>query len=114
MIYPEKRRAWAIFKLAIKHKILSPMLCEVCGKSKTQGHHEDYSEPLIVNWLCPKHHSEFDKIRRKNVKENPKLEITQLRKVIKDMESRRQYSLPGVRGIIYPRHPRREKSTLVQ
>ena len=31
--------------------------CEVCGK-KAHAHHEDYSKPLEVTWLCHKHHRE--------------------------------------------------------
>lgn len=26
--------------------------CLVCGKKQSQAHHEDYSKPLIVVWLC--------------------------------------------------------------
>jgi len=26
--------------------------CKVCGEVKTQAHHEDYSKPLEVVWLC--------------------------------------------------------------
>lgn len=32
--------------------------CEVCGVGDTRGHHEDYSKPLEVRWLCPLHHVE--------------------------------------------------------
>lgn len=32
--------------------------CEICGTAKTDGHHEDYSKPLDVRWLCRKHHAE--------------------------------------------------------
>ncbi|GAG03219.1 unnamed protein product, partial [marine sediment metagenome] len=33
--------------------------CLVCGDEKTEAHHEDYSKPLEVKWLCKKHHSEL-------------------------------------------------------
>lgn len=32
--------------------------CEVCGDRDTHGHHEDYSRPLEVVWLCQAHHGE--------------------------------------------------------
>lgn len=35
--------------------------CEVCGDIKSQGHHDDYREPLSVRWLCLKHHRNVHK-----------------------------------------------------
>lgn len=32
--------------------------CEVCGAEKAEAHHEDYTKPLDVNWLCKRHHAE--------------------------------------------------------
>ena len=33
--------------------------CQRCGQvDNVQAHHEDYSKPLDVVWLCPKHHGE--------------------------------------------------------
>lgn len=32
--------------------------CAICGNKKVHGHHEDYSKPLEVIWLCRKHHDE--------------------------------------------------------
>ena len=51
-------RAHAIVAKAIKDGELTPQSCEVCGAQKTQAHHEDYSKPFDVNWLCTKHHGE--------------------------------------------------------
>ncbi len=30
--------------------------CEVCGSTSTDAHHDDYSKPLSVRWLCRRHH----------------------------------------------------------
>ena len=44
-------------------KLVRPLTCEQCGGSfKIQAHHEDYSRPLDVSWLCEpchiqRHHS---------------------------------------------------------
>lgn len=42
---------WALFKGR-----LTKGPCEVCGALKVQAHHNDYSKPLEVKWLCPRHH----------------------------------------------------------
>ena len=31
---------------------LTPQPCEECGSTESQMHHEDYSQPLLVRWLC--------------------------------------------------------------
>ena len=33
--------------------------CEICGDKNTQAHHDDYSKPLDVRWLCRSHHMMF-------------------------------------------------------
>lgn len=33
--------------------ITKPKQCELCGETtKLEGHHEDYSQSLVVKWLC--------------------------------------------------------------
>lgn len=39
--------------------------CMVCGNKKSEAHHEDYTKPLKIKWLCKKHHVEADCKRRK-------------------------------------------------
>jgi len=50
----EKRRANAMLKRAIDiGKISRPDFCSECGnKCKPDGHHNDYTKPLSVIWLC--------------------------------------------------------------
>lgn len=43
---------------AINQGILIKQPCEKCGKVKVDAHHDDYSKPLDVRWLCRKHHLE--------------------------------------------------------
>lgn len=35
---------------------LIPQPCEVCGDTKVERHHTDYSKPMLVRWLCAPHH----------------------------------------------------------
>ena len=41
---------------ALRDGRLNKESCEVCGEENSQAHHEDYSKPLEVKWLCRKHH----------------------------------------------------------
>ena len=43
---------------AIEAGRLVRLPCSVCGATPAQGHHEDYSKPLVVIWLCVIHHKE--------------------------------------------------------
>lgn len=53
---PDKLRAENAVKAAIRRGDLVRQPCEACGE-KAQAHHEDYSRPLDVRWLCPLHHA---------------------------------------------------------
>lgn len=49
---PEKYKAWNKVSNAIRDGKLKKSACEKCGNKKSQAHHEDYSKPLEVRWLC--------------------------------------------------------------
>jgi len=49
-------RARAAVYRAVRSGRLERQPCEVCGVETAQAHHDDYSNPLGVRWLCRKHH----------------------------------------------------------
>lgn len=56
---------------AVNHALLMGRLerkpCSICGNTSSQAHHEDYSKPLDVVWLCRKHHQlRHIEIRKQN------------------------------------------------
>lgn len=56
--YKKQCRCRNLFYRAIeKGEIKKPDTCEICGnKKKLDGHHDDYSKPYEVKWLCRKCH----------------------------------------------------------
>lgn len=54
--FPEKIMARRILNHAIRDGKLIRLPCERCGRKDGHAHHEDYSRPLDVVWLCPPHH----------------------------------------------------------
>ena len=60
--HPEQARAGYVVSKAIKRGALVPEPCEMCGKGGTQAHHDDYSKPLDVTWLCRHCHWETHRI----------------------------------------------------
>src|SRR3990167_2067628 len=55
----QKRKTHLILKKAIKYGKLKREPCKVCGEERTDGHHEDYSKPLEVIWVCRQHHKDL-------------------------------------------------------
>ena len=56
---PEKRAAHNIVNAAVRAGRLVKQPCEECGAGeRIHAHHDDYSKPLEVRWLCALHHSE--------------------------------------------------------
>lgn len=57
--HPDAHRAHNLVNNAIKRGELTRRSCERCGSGlAVQAHHEDYSKPLEVNWLCAPCHGE--------------------------------------------------------
>lgn len=56
--WPEKVSARLVVRHATAAGTLVKQPCEVCGALEVHGHHDDYSQPLTVRWLCPLHHTE--------------------------------------------------------
>jgi len=59
-----------VARTAVRHALRNGLLqkapCEVCGSERSEAHHDDYSLPLAVRWLCKRHHAahhaaEFEK-----------------------------------------------------
>jgi hypothetical protein len=59
---PEKRAAQVAVGNAVRDGKLVRQPCEVCGNPKSDGHHDDYSKPLEVRWLCRTHHMEHHRV----------------------------------------------------
>lgn len=61
--YPERRqaklRARTITAQAIAQGILTRQPCEECGNPRSDAHHDDYSKPLRVRWLCRRDHQRW-------------------------------------------------------
>lgn len=55
---PEKEKARAAVRNAVRSGHLARQPCEVCGDDDVHAHHDDYGKPLDVRWLCPRHHGE--------------------------------------------------------
>ena len=60
---PLKWAAHCIVNNAIRVGKIQKQTCEKCGK-KAQAHHDDYSKPLQVRWLCSAHHAEHHRNER--------------------------------------------------
>ena len=60
---PEKEHAVSMVHNAIVKGTLVRQPCEECGCEPAQGHHDDYSKPLEVRWLCRTHHARLHRGR---------------------------------------------------
>jgi len=63
---PEKRRASDLLCHAVEDGRIIRGPCEDCGSTgKVHGHHDDYSKPFDVRWLCPLCHVRLHRMEKK-------------------------------------------------
>lgn len=55
---PEQHKVYNLVSRAIKAGTLVKLPCEVCSDENSEAHHDDYSKPLEVRWLCRFHHAQ--------------------------------------------------------
>jgi hypothetical protein len=65
---PDKRAAHVILGNAIRDGRIIKLPCECCSSTdRIHGHHEDYTKPIDVIWLCPRHHAALHKLKKGDV-----------------------------------------------
>lgn len=42
---------------AVRDGLIARKPCEVCGNKRVVAHHDDYTKPLELRWLCHSHHA---------------------------------------------------------
>lgn len=60
----KKRAKDAVYRAVLNGTLTRPHTCTLCLNVDVEAHHEDYSKPLDVLWLCPRHHAELHRVRR--------------------------------------------------
>ena len=55
----KKANARSYLHVYVKRGKVQKGQCEVCGCERAEAHHEDYTKPLEVHWLCRDHHLEL-------------------------------------------------------
>jgi len=71
--------------------VFKPLECSNCHrtfkqKRYIQGHHDDYSKPFNVKWLCQQCHSDLHRFKREKEEIRLYAEMIKLKK-IKEVES---------------------------
>jgi len=59
--YPDHIDARERVRRALKSGRLVKGKCEFCNSTEVQAHHDDYSKPLDVRWMCRQHHRMYEK-----------------------------------------------------
>ena len=58
----QKYLARGLVRKRIYRGTLTRQPCEKCGLPNGHAHHDDYSKPLEIRWLCPVHHKEVHRV----------------------------------------------------
>ena len=61
---PLKRVAHDAVNNALRDGKLQKQPCEACSSPESEAHHDDYSKPLEVRWLCDGCHKQHHKLER--------------------------------------------------
>jgi len=64
LLEPEKVKAINDLNNAVVAGRITRLPCEMCGAFPTDAHHDDYSKPLEVRWLCHSCHQRLHQERR--------------------------------------------------
>jgi HNH endonuclease len=56
--------ARAAVRNALRRGQIAKQPCTHCGSNNVEAHHTDYSQPLIVTWLCAIHHREVHRLEK--------------------------------------------------
>ena len=59
---PVKEAARVLLCSAVRSGRLVRQPCAVCGRVMVEGHHEDYTKPLVVTWLCRRCHKRLHRM----------------------------------------------------
>ena len=81
----QKEKAQLLVKYALTAGLLTrPEVCEDCGRhvASLHGHHENYENPLVINWLCQSCHSERHQGTSKNTGISPLMTAKQVAKLL--------------------------------
>lgn len=70
--FPDRKVAHRKLSNAIRGGRVLKKPCEICGEMDSQGHHEDYSRPLDVVWLCALHHA----LRHRQLRGEPGIDLS--------------------------------------
>lgn len=67
--YPDRIKARGLVNKHTERGKLDKQPCCACNAPEAEAHHQDYSKPLDITWLCKQHHEQLHKAinERENV-----------------------------------------------